>query len=155
MFADSKCTFMFHQAVFESRLGEQSVAVPLMCCAAHMLCVPSRKQVVIVGNKSAKEFQDMVAEVHSSYDPNKTVSCSSPLPTVNQAYVTNRPLYCDCECGFFFFFPIRKKTCCFPSPSSLMCLAKCLGCGNHGFNYFLFSTISRRACDFFGGRYCY
>ncbi|CAA7398446.1 unnamed protein product [Spirodela intermedia] len=60
-------------AVFESRLREQSVAVPLMCCAADMLAVSSRKQVVIVGNKASPEFNGMVSTVYSSYDPNRRV----------------------------------------------------------------------------------
>ncbi|XP_058200184.1 uncharacterized protein LOC131315126 [Rhododendron vialii] len=60
-------------AVFEKRLEEMAVAVPLMCCAADMLSVPSRKQVVLVGPKSSLEFENMLAAAHSSYDPNKTV----------------------------------------------------------------------------------
>jgi hypothetical protein len=39
-----------------------------------MLSVPSRKQVVLVGEKGSVEFQDMVAATFSSYDPNRTVS---------------------------------------------------------------------------------
>lgn len=66
--------FLFLQAVFESRLREQSVAVPLMCCAADMLAAPSRKQVVIAGNKASPEFNGMVSVVYSSYDPNRRVS---------------------------------------------------------------------------------
>lgn len=62
------------QAVFESRLKDQAVAVPLMCCAADMLSVPSRKQVVLFGDKHSPEFEDMVVAVHASYDPNETVS---------------------------------------------------------------------------------
>lgn len=50
------------------------MAVPLMCCAADMLCVPSRKQVVLVGLKSSADFENMLAAAHASYDPNKTVS---------------------------------------------------------------------------------
>lgn len=60
--------------MFESRLREQSVAVPLMCCAADMLAAPSRKQVVIAGNKASPEFNGMVSVVYSSYDPNRRVS---------------------------------------------------------------------------------
>ncbi|XP_077217755.1 catalytics [Tasmannia lanceolata] len=60
-------------AVFESRLKDQAMAVPLMCCAVDMLSVPSRKQVVVVGNKFSAEFEDMVVAAHSSYDPNRTV----------------------------------------------------------------------------------
>lgn len=60
-------------AVFESRLKEQSMAVPLMCSAADMLSVPSRNQVVLVGDKTSAEFNDMVGAVFASYDPNRTV----------------------------------------------------------------------------------
>uniref|UniRef100_A0ACD5XDT2 Uncharacterized protein n=2 Tax=Avena sativa TaxID=4498 RepID=A0ACD5XDT2_AVESA len=60
-------------AVFETRLRELGIALPLMCCAADMLTVPSRKQVVLVGDKGSAEFQDMVAAAFSSYDPNRTV----------------------------------------------------------------------------------
>lgn len=60
-------------AVFESRLKEQGMAVPLMCCAVDMLSVPSRKQVVLVGDKTSTEFDDMVVTVFASYDPNRTV----------------------------------------------------------------------------------
>ncbi|XP_017252409.1 uncharacterized protein LOC108222933 isoform X1 [Daucus carota subsp. sativus] len=60
-------------AVFEKRLKDAAVAVPLMCCAADMLSVPSRKQVVLVGSKLLPEFENMLAAAHASYEPNKTV----------------------------------------------------------------------------------
>ncbi|URD82176.1 spermatogenesis-associated protein [Musa troglodytarum] len=60
-------------AVFETRLKDQGIAVPLMCCAVDMLAVPSRKQVVLVGDKASAEFDDMVVAVFASYDPNRTV----------------------------------------------------------------------------------
>ncbi|XP_052196552.1 uncharacterized protein LOC127803938 [Diospyros lotus] len=60
-------------AVFEKRLKDMAMAVPLMCCAADLVSVPSRKQVVLVGPKSSREFEDMLATVHSLYDPNTTV----------------------------------------------------------------------------------
>ncbi|CAO2167655.1 unnamed protein product [Urochloa humidicola] len=60
-------------AVFETRLRQLSIALPLMCCTADMLSVLSRKQVVLVGQKGSVEFQDMVAAAFSSYDPNRTV----------------------------------------------------------------------------------
>lgn len=65
---------MMLQAVFETRLKDQSIAVPLMCCAADMLSVPSRKQIVLAGDKNSTEFDDMVAAVYLYYDPNRTVS---------------------------------------------------------------------------------
>ncbi|KAI7747682.1 hypothetical protein M8C21_029020, partial [Ambrosia artemisiifolia] len=61
------------QAVFEKRLKEAPVAVPLMCCAADMLAVPSKKQVVLVGMKSSPQMEHMLVSVHASYDPNKIV----------------------------------------------------------------------------------
>ncbi|KAL3647965.1 hypothetical protein CASFOL_008933 [Castilleja foliolosa] len=60
-------------AVFEKRLKETAMALPLMCCGADMLFVPSRKQVVLVGDKSSLLFDSMLAAAHASYDPNKTV----------------------------------------------------------------------------------
>ena len=62
------------QAVFERRLKEQSIAVPLMCCAADMLATSSKKQAVITGDKSSMEFKDMVSTVYSAYDRNRRVS---------------------------------------------------------------------------------
>ncbi|XP_011012643.1 PREDICTED: spermatogenesis-associated protein 20 isoform X2 [Populus euphratica] len=60
-------------AVFESRLKDMAMAVPLMCCAADMISLPSHKQVVLVGHKSSLEFDKMLAAAHASYDPNRTV----------------------------------------------------------------------------------
>ncbi|XP_020108373.1 spermatogenesis-associated protein 20 [Ananas comosus] len=60
-------------AVFEGRLTSQSVAVPLMCCAADMLHAPLRKQIVLVGDKASPEYQSMVAAIFASYDPNRSV----------------------------------------------------------------------------------
>lgn len=60
-------------AAFEARLKEMSMAVPLMCCAADMLKLPSRKQVVLVGHKSSPLFEEMLATAHASYEPNTTV----------------------------------------------------------------------------------
>lgn len=54
-----------------------AVAVPLMCCAADMISVPSRKQVVLVGSKSSPELNNMLSAAHSVYDPNKTVRAHS------------------------------------------------------------------------------
>ncbi|WCJ21389.1 catalytics [Euphorbia peplus] len=60
-------------AVFEKRLKDMAMAVPLMCCAADMISMPSRKQVVLVGHRTCSEFEDILAAAHASYDPNKTV----------------------------------------------------------------------------------
>lgn len=60
-------------AVFETRLKDTAMAVPLMCCAADMVTLPSKKQVVLVGHKPSVEFENMLVAAHASYDPNKTV----------------------------------------------------------------------------------
>ncbi|CAI8615056.1 unnamed protein product [Vicia faba] len=60
-------------AVFEKRLRDMAMAVPLMCCATDMLRVPSRKQVVVVGERTSEEFENMLAAAHTLYDPNRTV----------------------------------------------------------------------------------
>lgn len=60
--------------MFEKRLRETAMAMPLMCCGADMLGVPSRTQVIVVGHKASDEFDKMLAAAHSSYNPNKTVS---------------------------------------------------------------------------------
>lgn len=62
------------QAVFEKRLKDMAMAVPLMCCATDMLRLPSRKQVVVVGERTSEEFENMLAAAHTLYDPNRTVS---------------------------------------------------------------------------------
>ncbi|KAK5783853.1 hypothetical protein PVK06_038369 [Gossypium arboreum] len=73
-------------AVFESRLKEMAMAVPLMCCAADMLSIPSRKQVVLVGHKPSEEFENMLAAAHASYDPNKTVIHIDPTNTAEMEF---------------------------------------------------------------------
>lgn len=72
----SSLTLSLLQAVFERRLKETAMAMPLMCCGADMLAAPSRKQVVVVGRKPSHAFDRMLAAAHSSYNPNRTVSCS-------------------------------------------------------------------------------
>jgi hypothetical protein len=67
------------QAVFETRLKDMAMAVPLMCCAADMVTVPHRKQVVLVGHKPSIEFENMLAAAHASYDPFDYTSFFSPV----------------------------------------------------------------------------
>lgn len=60
-----------------------AMAVPLMCCAADMLSVPSRKQVVLVGHKSSVQFEGMLVAAHASYEPNRTVKSFFSLASLN------------------------------------------------------------------------
>ncbi|GJW89996.1 hypothetical protein Tco_0167549 [Tanacetum coccineum] len=50
--------------VFFKRLKDSLVVVPLMCCAADMLAVPSKNQVVLVGKKSTLEMERMLLCFH-------------------------------------------------------------------------------------------
>lgn len=96
---------MVTQAVFETRLKEMAVAVPLMCCAADIISVLSRKQVVLVGHKPSLEFDNMLAAAHASYDPNKTVSTvisKSELKSINLHFPFPLALSCDFS-GVHFF----------------------------------------------------
>ncbi|XP_039005747.1 uncharacterized protein LOC120133166 [Hibiscus syriacus] len=63
-----------------------AMAVPLMCCAAVMLTVPSRKQVVLVGHKFSEEFENILAAAHALYNLNKTVIHIDPTNTAEMAF---------------------------------------------------------------------
>lgn len=87
------------------------MAVPLMCTAADMLGVPSRKQVVLVGDKTSAEFNDMVAAVFASYDPNRTVSVGvlsyalfPPLFLTQGGYILKLILLCSCWNKVLFLY---------------------------------------------------
>ncbi|CAI0447667.1 unnamed protein product [Linum tenue] len=69
---------MTMQAVFEGRLKDMAMAVPLMCCAADMCSLPHGTQVVLVGRRSSEEFENMLAAAHSSFDPNRNVMHIDP-----------------------------------------------------------------------------
>ncbi|XP_050363698.1 uncharacterized protein LOC126782482 [Argentina anserina] len=72
-------------AVFETRLKDMAMAVPLMCCASDMLNVPSRKQVVVVGRRNV-EFESMLVAAHASYDTNKTVIHIDPTNSAEMQF---------------------------------------------------------------------
>ncbi|XP_074268347.1 uncharacterized protein LOC141591786 [Silene latifolia] len=77
-------------ANFEKRLKDMGMAIPLMCCAADMLTIPSRKQVVLVGSKTSEQFSKMLAASHATYDPNKTVIHIDPSdPEDSRFWETN------------------------------------------------------------------
>ncbi|KAI5062381.1 hypothetical protein GOP47_0022920 [Adiantum capillus-veneris] len=73
-------------AVFESRIKELPVAVPLMCCAADLLGVPSKRQIVIAGQKQSPEFQELLNASHGLYDPYKIVIPIDPSDTEDQEF---------------------------------------------------------------------
>ncbi|MCO5588488.1 hypothetical protein L7F22_042445 [Adiantum nelumboides] len=73
-------------AVFESRIKELPVAVPLMCCAADLLGVPSKRQIVIAGQKQSPEFQELLNASHGLYDPYKIVIPIDPGDIEDQEF---------------------------------------------------------------------
>ena len=132
------------QAVFETRLRQLSIALPLMCCAADMLSVPSRKQVVLVGEKGSAEFQDMVAATFSSYDPNRTVSgdCSEVklfnfgcLLSANHAYILGHSM-----------FPCHSRVCTSFAHKDLMLIGRFLVNLSDCFAFVLIHVRSRYRC---------
>lgn len=73
-------------AVFKSRMQELPVAVPLMCCAADLLAVPSKRQIVIAGQKQSSQFQALLNACHESYDPDKIIIPIDPSNTEDQEF---------------------------------------------------------------------
>lgn len=61
------------QAVFEGRIKDVALAVPLLCCAFDTFRTASKRQIIIAGGKDAADTQKLVAVCHSFYDPDKTV----------------------------------------------------------------------------------
>ncbi|KAL2634596.1 hypothetical protein R1flu_006075 [Riccia fluitans] len=59
--------------VFEARVRDMAMAVPLMCCAFDMLAVQSKRQIVIAGVKHAPDTEALVNAAHSLYDPDKII----------------------------------------------------------------------------------
>ncbi|KAL3693595.1 hypothetical protein R1sor_007246 [Riccia sorocarpa] len=59
--------------VFEARVREVAMAVPLMCCAFDMLAAQSKRQIVIAGVKHAPDTEALVNAAHCLYDPDKII----------------------------------------------------------------------------------
>lgn len=68
-------------AVFETRMKDLPVAVPLMCCAADLLGIPTKRQIVIAGPKRSPKFQDLLNACHTLYDPDKVIIPIDPSST--------------------------------------------------------------------------
>ncbi|KAJ7560493.1 hypothetical protein O6H91_04G132100 [Diphasiastrum complanatum] len=60
-------------AVFEKRVKEMAIAVPLMCCAYDLLSIPSKRQVLIAGPKHSRDFDALVTASHMPFDPDKVI----------------------------------------------------------------------------------
>ena len=62
------------QAVYEHRVKEVAMAVPLLCCAFDVLNIPSKRQVIVVGVRNASDTDALLTACHAPFDPDKTVS---------------------------------------------------------------------------------
>lgn len=60
-------------AVFEGRIKELPVAVPLMCCAADLLAAPAKRQIVISGSRRTIEFESLITASHASFDTDRII----------------------------------------------------------------------------------
>ncbi|CAM6089523.1 unnamed protein product [Calypogeia fissa] len=60
-------------SVFEPRVREVAMAVPLMCCAFDLFAGPSKRQIVIAGVKQAPDTEALVNAAYSTYDPDKII----------------------------------------------------------------------------------
>ena len=58
--------YVLVQAVFEKRLKDAAVAVPLLCCAADMVSVAPGYRGVVVAKKPYGECDRLLPDVHAS-----------------------------------------------------------------------------------------
>ncbi|GIL83535.1 hypothetical protein Vretifemale_12327, partial [Volvox reticuliferus] len=65
-------------ASFAARLTQSPLAVPYMCCAAHMLSKRPARQVIVAGPAGAPDTSALLDAVHASYCPDKVVLVLDP-----------------------------------------------------------------------------
>lgn len=68
------------QAVYEQRVKEVAMAVPLLCCAFDLYNVPSKRQVIVAGTRNSPDAEALVTSCHANFDPDKTVSARARAP---------------------------------------------------------------------------
>lgn len=70
-----KILFIFGmQAVYEQRVKEVAMAVPLLCCAFDSFNVAAKRQIIIAGARNAPDSEALMTACHAPFDPDKTVS---------------------------------------------------------------------------------
>lgn len=62
------------QAVYEQRVKEVAMAVPLLCCAFDSFNVAAKRQIIIAGARNAPDSEALLTACHAPFDPDKTVS---------------------------------------------------------------------------------
>lgn len=75
-------SWLVKQAVYEHRVKEVAMAVPLLCCAFDVLNVPSKRQVIVAGVRNASDTDVLLTACHAPFDPDKTVSLNAICITI-------------------------------------------------------------------------
>ncbi|KAG6547746.1 hypothetical protein Mapa_010559 [Marchantia paleacea] len=73
-------------SVFEAKVREVAMAIPLMCCAFDSFAGPSKRQIVIAGVKHAPDTDALVTAAHSAYDPDKIILQIDETDAVDQEF---------------------------------------------------------------------
>jgi len=60
-------------AVYEQRVKEVAMAVPLLCCAFDSFHVAAKRQIIIAGARNAPDSEALLTACHAPFDPDKTV----------------------------------------------------------------------------------
>ena len=65
-------------AAFSDRLAELSLALPRMCCGAHLMLKQPMRQVIVAGAQGQPETQALLDAVHAAFVPDKAVVVLDP-----------------------------------------------------------------------------
>lgn len=75
------CLVDFRQAVYEQRVKEVAMAVPLLCCAFDTFSVAAKRQIIIAGVRNSPDTDALMTACHAPFDPDKNVIAPrSPFP---------------------------------------------------------------------------
>ena len=58
-------------AAFSDRLTELTLALPRMCCGAHLMLKQPMRQVIVAGAQGHPETQALLYAVHAAFVPDK------------------------------------------------------------------------------------
>lgn len=79
--------FFNMQAVYEQRVKEVAMAVPLLCCAFDLYNLASKRQVIVAGTRNSGDTEALMTACHANFDPDKTVSSHAPLIGLREMFV--------------------------------------------------------------------
>lgn len=79
-------------AAFQDKLRDTPLAVPKMCCAAHLLLRQPLRQVIVAGPLDNPQTQSLLDAVHTSFTPDKVVLIMDPgNEATMQLFLTSNP----------------------------------------------------------------